>query len=152
MSHIVLHTGYLTVSKEKGQQLFKRMSQVKVQQISKMKEELQAIKLEEMTELEVTKRTSQTKSQKILKLEEELQAKQKGLAFLTDQFEQQKQQGKDRESVANSQVKKCFYYRLRVMYMYMNLKKFVEKTGYGVSSPPPDTTPLSPFLSYFVTN
>ena len=61
-----------------------------------MKEELQ-VKLQEMTELEVTKRASQAKSQKILKLEEELQAKQKGLAFLTDQFEQLKQQGKDRE-------------------------------------------------------
>ena len=34
------------------------------------------------------KRASQAKSQKILKLEEELQAKQKGMAFLTDQFEQ----------------------------------------------------------------
>ena len=56
----------------------------------------------------MTKRTSQAKSQKILKLEEELQAKQKGLAFLTDQFEQLKQQGKDRVSVTNSQVKKCF--------------------------------------------
>ena len=50
----------------------------------------------------MTKCTSQAKSQKILKLEEELQEKQKGLAFLTDQFEQLKQQGKDRVSVANS--------------------------------------------------
>ena len=53
-------------------------------------------------ELEVTKRTSQARNQKILKLEEELQAKQKGMAFLTDQFEQLKQQGKDRVSVADS--------------------------------------------------
>ena len=50
-------------------------------------------------ELEVTKRTSQAKSLKLLKLEEELQAKQKGMAFLTDQFEQLKQQGKDRVSI-----------------------------------------------------
>ena len=48
------------------------------------------------------KRASQAKSQKILKLEEELQAKQKAMAFLTDQFEQLKQQGKDRVSVANT--------------------------------------------------
>ena len=50
----------------------------------------------------MTKCASQAKIQKILKLEEELQAKQKGLAFLTDQFEQLKQQCKDRVSVANS--------------------------------------------------
>ena len=56
-------------------------------------------------ELEVIKRASQAKSQKIIKLEVELQAKQKGMAFLTNQFEQLKQQGKDRVSVANSQVK-----------------------------------------------
>ena len=47
----------------------------------------------------MTKRMSQAKSQKILKLEGELQAKEKGMAFLTDQFEQLKQQGKDRVSV-----------------------------------------------------
>ena len=63
-------------------------------------------------------RASQAKSQKILKLEEELQTKQKKLAFLTDQFEQLKQRGKDRMSVANSQVKKMLYYSLMVMYMY----------------------------------
>ena len=55
--------------------------------------------------LEVIKRESEAKSQKILKVEKELQAKQKGLAFLTDQFKQLKQQGKDRVSVANSQVR-----------------------------------------------
>ena len=71
------------------------------QTASKEKEQLQA-------ELDVTKRTSQARNQNILKLEEELQAKQKGLDFLTDQFEQLKQQGKFRVSVANSQVKKCF--------------------------------------------
>ena len=59
---------------------------------------------------------SQAKSQKILKLEEELQAKQKGMSFLIDQFEQLKQQGKDRVSVVNSQF--MFYDRLGVMYMY----------------------------------
>ena len=115
---VVLHTGYLTASKDKGQQLLERMSLVKVQHVSEMKEELQA-KLQVMTELEATKHSAQANSQKILKLEEELQTKQKGLAFLTDQFEQLKQQGKDRVSVANSQVKKMLHYRLRVMYMYM---------------------------------
>ena len=55
-------------------------------------------------ELEDIKHASQAKSQKILKLEEDLQAKKKGMAFLTDQFEQLKQQGKDKVSVAYSQV------------------------------------------------
>ena len=71
-------------------------------------EDLTASKEKGNEELEVIKRESQAKSQKILKLEEELQAKQKELDFLTDQFEQLKhQQGKDRVSVANSQVTKC---------------------------------------------
>ena len=105
---ISLHTGYLTASKEKGLQLLERMSFVKDKLVSKMKKELQA-KLQEMTEQEVTKPTSQAKSQKILMLEEELKAKQKGLAFLTDQFEQLKQQGKDKMSVANSEVKKSLF-------------------------------------------
>ena len=51
MCPLALHTGYLTASKEKGQQLLERLSQVKDQlQVSKMKEELQA-KLQEMTSL-----------------------------------------------------------------------------------------------------
>ena len=130
MCPIALHTGYLTASKEKGQKLLERMSQVKVRQVSRMKEELQA-KLQAMTELEVIKRTSQARNQKILKLEEELQAKQKRMSFLTDQFEQLKQQGKDRVSVASSQVKKCFYYKLSEMYMYMYLKKFLDRQAMG---------------------
>ena len=77
-------------------------SESKDQQVSEMMEEVQA----KLQELEVTKRISQAKTEKILKLEKELQVKQKGLGFLTEQFEQLKQQGKDRVSVANSQVKK----------------------------------------------
>ena len=50
MSHITLNAGYLTASKEKGQQLLRRMSLVMDQQVSKMKEELEA-KLHEMTSL-----------------------------------------------------------------------------------------------------
>ena len=74
----------------------KHTSQVKDQQGSKQEEELQA-------ELDMTKPSSQAKNQRALKLEEELQAKQKAMAFLADQFEQQqrelemlKQQGKAR--------------------------------------------------------
>jgi len=72
--------GELTASKEKEQQL--------------------------QSELDMTKRTSQAKS---LKMEEELQAKQKAMAFLAGQFEQQqrelemlKQQGKARVYGADS--------------------------------------------------
>ena len=50
MSPITLRTGYLTASKEKGLQLLGRMLLVKDQQVSKMKEKLQA-KLQEMTSL-----------------------------------------------------------------------------------------------------
>ena len=65
-------------------------------------EELIASKEQLQAELEASKRTSQARSQKFLMLEEELKAKQKGMAFLTDQFEQLKQQGEDRVSIAIS--------------------------------------------------
>ena len=58
-------------------------------------EELQA-------ELEASKRTSEARNQKILMLEEELMEKQKEMVFLTDQFEQLKQQGKDEVNIAVS--------------------------------------------------
>ena len=58
-----VHTGYLTASMKKEQQL--------------------------QAEMDMTKRSSEAKKLKILKLEEELQAKQKAMAFLAGQFEQQ---------------------------------------------------------------
>ena len=65
-------------------------------------------KLQLQAELELTEQLSQAENQ-ILKLEEELQAKQKHMASLAGQFEQQqrelerhKQQGKDRVYGADS--------------------------------------------------
>ena len=73
-----LHAAYLTASKE----------------------QLQA-------ELEMTKRTSHVKNLKILKMEDELVAKQKGMAFIVDQFVQLKQQGRDKENVTNNTTCAC---------------------------------------------
>ena len=42
--------------------------------------------------MDITKCSSQARNQKNLKLEEELQAKQKAMAFLAHQFEQQQRQ------------------------------------------------------------
>ena len=73
MSHVALHTGYLTASK--GQQMLGRMTQVKDLQVSKMKEELQA-KLQEMASL----------SDHIGKQERELEMlHQKGKSTVNDQ-------------------------------------------------------------------
>ena len=83
-------SGLLHENKTQRQQLME-----KEQQLTEKAQQLVDKELQLQSELEATKCMSQAKSQKILKLEEKLQAKWKAVAFLTDQFEQLKQQGKD---------------------------------------------------------
>ena len=58
-------------------------------------EDLTSSNDKEKEDLEVTKHVSLAKSQKIVREEEEFLVKQKEIPFLTGQFEQLKQQGKD---------------------------------------------------------